>query len=97
MAEQDLVVLPSILVPLIEAQQTDHAFRDHLFEFVAVNYNSNVKVVSKPKLSKLSLRSWYCQGQHGDGTVTPIEVKSQDTTFGLGFQPTQGDIKENGS
>lgn len=32
-------------------------------------------------------------GEFKDGILVPIKVKSQDTTFGLDFQPTQKDIK----
>lgn len=99
MAKEDLTVPFSIPVPFIEAQQVDHASRYHSFEFVSVNYTPERMVILEPKLSNTQLiASRYLMdrqyepstvpGNHGDWIVVPIEVKSQDTTFGLVFLTT---------
>lgn len=32
-------------------------------------------------------------GKHRDGILEPVEIKGQDTTFGLGFKPTRKDYQ----
>lgn len=38
MAEEDRILPASTMVPCIDAQQVDHAFRYHSFKFVTINY-----------------------------------------------------------
>lgn len=62
------------------------------------------KLIPQPKLSKTELMIGLnlidrhhevetSLAKHDDGTFAPIEVKLQDTTFGLGFKPTRKYIK----
>lgn len=32
-------------------------------------------------------------GKHGNGILEPVEIRGQDTTFGLGFKPTRKDYQ----
>lgn len=76
----------------------------HSFEFVSVNYILEGKIISKPKLSKaeLMIDRYLMKRQYerrtslrkfGDGILAPVGIKSQDTTFCLGFRPTCRNIK----
>lgn len=50
MAEEDLIVPSYALVPFIKAQQIDHTSRYHSFEFAAVNYIPEGKLIPEPNL-----------------------------------------------
>lgn len=94
MAVENLTMPSSTLVPFIEAQQVDHTSRYHLFEFVSINYIPKGRLsltqncqpslwsVDTSKTANTNLLQVY---ENTDWILVPIEVKSQETLFGLGF------------
>lgn len=89
MAEDDFTVPASTMVPLINAQQIDHASKYHTFKYLSVNYVLYGKVMPKPKLSRTELmvghslidwqhEMWTGLGKFKDEILAPIEVKLQD-------------------
>lgn len=54
-AEEDIHVLASAIVPFINAQQVDSASKYHSFKFVIVNYIPEGEALLEPKLSHTEL------------------------------------------
>lgn len=104
MADEDLIVPSPTIFPFSEAQETHHAFWYHSFEFVSVDSYLKEGYLSAEIVKRRAYGRPVFQGRqyepetgmrkHGDGIVAPIEVKSQNIPFGLGFQPTPHNIKE---